>query len=186
MREDFTVTIDGKEWSRQEIAEFTGMTLAGVDSRYKRFLHGQKTAGQMLSPKLGVKVYENSYGETLTIREIMAAAHCSESTAGTRAAMFATGKRTKAQTLRRGFLPKSEQFPLQKKKNEEWESLSGTRTRNGQRVVAHDRGGQGKMEKMTDCKCPFCRRDHRLKIFWVGDGTPWKTCKKCGQKNVSY
>lgn len=29
------------------------------------------------------------------------------------------------------------------------------------------------------CKCPHCRKDHRLMIYWTGKGKPWKYCTEC-------
>lgn len=34
-------------------------------------------------------------------------------------------------------------------------------------------------ERMTDCICPKCGREHRMKLLWAGTGIPKKFCKSC-------
>jgi len=34
-------------------------------------------------------------------------------------------------------------------------------------------------EIMTKCICPKCRRTHKTKLFWTGNGTPRIFCHNC-------
>ena len=33
--------------------------------------------------------------------------------------------------------------------------------------------------RMKKCICPGCGKTHKLKLDWIGNGTPRKYCKKC-------
>lgn len=33
--------------------------------------------------------------------------------------------------------------------------------------------------KATLCKCPKCGKKHLRKMFWTGNGMPWKFCVAC-------
>jgi hypothetical protein len=34
-------------------------------------------------------------------------------------------------------------------------------------------------KKLTECICPNCKKEHKIKIHWIGRGVPKIYCKKC-------
>lgn len=39
------------------------------------------------------------------------------------------------------------------------------------------------LKVMTTCICPMCRRKHKVKLYWTGNGTPRIFCHPCRHYN---
>lgn len=54
----------------------------------------------------------------------------------------------------------------------------------GTKISKEDRsqwGKDGRMEKLTECKCPCCGKRHELQLYWVGVLPARKLCYGCSQ-----
>ena len=42
--------------------------------------------------------------------------------------------------------------------------------------------GAHKIGMSVECKCPMCKKLHKMKVNWIGVGRPWKYCNQCSGK----